>query len=167
MMGTKKTIKPLSSSDQIYAKELIRKLDRKIRQCVGSYLDPGLSSEFEDIVQSVYEQICRQLEDFKTCDSPAALVSVIAARAVWHVHRDRKPTQELTEDIPAAEADCGLGEILPAHISDRDREILTAVYERQDTMEELARDLRCPSPTLRQRLKRAKARMKKSIDGRT
>ena len=68
----KEKIKPLSKEDQIYAKELIQKLDGTIRRVVRSYLDADLSSEFEDIVQSIYEQICKQLDDFKKCDSPEA-----------------------------------------------------------------------------------------------
>ena len=157
-------IKPLSKEDQIYAKELIQKLDGTIRRVVRSYLDADLSSEFDDIVQSIYEQICKQLDDFKKCDSPEALVTVMAARRVWHIQRDWKPTELLSEDTPAAEENHGLEDILPSSISDRDREILTAVYERMDTMEDLSTDWGCSAATLRQRLKRAKDRLKKTLE---
>lgn len=155
--------KPLSKEDRIYAKELICELDGTIRRVVRSYLGTDVSSEFEDVVQSVYETICVQLDDFKKCDSQEALAVVIAARKVWRVRRDRKPTEELSEDMPASEDDPGLEDIFPLSISDVDREILTSVYVYQDTMEELSVDLVCPAATLRQRLKRARDRLKKVI----
>lgn len=161
---SEKKIKPLNREDQLYAKELIRVLNQKIRQTVYSNLGSDLSSEFEDIVQSVYEAICNQLDDFKSCDSQEALAVTISARAVWTFRRNHKPTEELSEDISAMETDRGLDEILPLSTSDMDREILTSVYERQDTMVELAADLGSSDSTLRQRLKRAKARLKKALD---
>lgn len=159
-----KEIKPLSKADQIYAKELIRELDGTIRRVVRSYLEDELSSEFDDIIQSIYEIICRQLDDFKKCDSQEALAVTIAARKVWHTQRDWKATEVLTEDIPSAEDDRGLDNILPLSISDADRAILTAAYDHRDTMEELSADLGCPPARLRQRLKRARDRLKKAVD---
>lgn len=160
----KKKIKPLSIEDQIYAKELIQDLDGTIRRVVRSYLDADLSSEFEDIVQSIYETICLQLDDFKHCDSQRALAIVIAARKVWHVHRDRKPTEVLSEDSIATEDSRGLEDILPRSISLSDKELITAVYAYQESMEDLAVDLGCPASTLRQRLKRARDRLKKALE---
>lgn len=159
-----KKIKPLSKADQVYAKELIREFDGTIRRVVRSHLGDDLSSEFEDIVQSIYETICIQLDDFKKCGSQEALVVTIATRKVWHMQRDWKPTEELTEDILAIESDRGLGNILPASISDTDRAILIAAYENRDTMEELSTDWGCPSAKLRQRLKRARDRLKKAVE---
>lgn len=159
-----KKIKPLSTEDQIYAKELIRVLDGTICKIVRAYLGAELASEFEDTVQDVYEQICNQLEDFKTCDSPEALVVTLASRKVWHIRRDHKPIEALSADIPFMEVDRGLEDILPSSISAADREILTSVYERQDSMADLAGDLGCPPATLRQRLKRAKRRLKKTLE---
>lgn len=161
---SEKQIEALSIEDQIYAKELIEKLDGTICRVVRSNLDADLSSEFEDIVQSVYERICMQLDDFKKCDSQEALAKTIAIRRVWHVQRDRKPTELLSDDIPAGEDDRGLADILPPSISDEDKAILTAVYECMDTMEELSEDLNCSAATLRQRLKRARDRLKKAIE---
>lgn len=160
----RKEIKPLSEADQKYAKELIRELDGTIRRVVRFYLDDALSSEFEDIVQSIYETLCVQLDDFKKCDSQEALVVTIAARRVWRIQRDWKTTEVLTEDIPAMEEDCGLDNILPLSTSAADRAILTAAYVHQDTMEELSTDLGCSSAKLRQRLKRARDRLKKAVD---
>lgn len=156
-----KQIKPLSRADQVYAKELCQVLEEKIRHTVRSNLSADLFSYFEDIVQSIFESICRQLEDFKKCDSQEALAVTIAARATWNFCRDHKSTETLSEDIPATELDRGLEDILPRFISDSDREILTAVYDRQDTMVELAADLGCTPEKLRQRSKRAKARLKR------
>lgn len=164
---SEKTITPLSKEDQVYAQELIWKLEGTICRVVRSYLDVKLSFEFEDIVQGIYEQICKQLGDFKTCNNPYALAATIAARAVWRIQRKWKPTEELAEDIPAAEENRGLAEILPSSISDADKELLTSVYERQDTMVELSADLGCSAPTLRQRLKRARARLRKEIEENT
>jgi len=79
---SEKKIKPLSQEDQVYSKALIEVLNEKIRQTVRSNLGSDLSSEFEDIVQSVYEAICKQLDDFKNCDNQEALAVTIAARAV-------------------------------------------------------------------------------------
>jgi len=160
----KKKVQPLSREDQIFAKELIQKLNATIYGVVRSYLDDDFSSDFEDIVQSVYEEICTQLGDFRRCDSQKALATVIAARKVWHIQRDRRPTEVLTDDVPAPEANRGLEDILPLSISDKDREILTSVYVAHDTMVELSADLGCPPETLRQRLKRAKARLKQSLE---
>lgn len=161
---SKRKIKPLSQEDQIYAKELIGGLNAKIRQTVHSNLGSDLSSDFEDIVQSVYEAICKQLDDFKSCDSQEALAVTIAARAVWIFRRNHKPTEELSKDIPAMAYDPGLKDILPRSTSDTDREILTAAYDRQDTMVELSGDLGCAPDKLRQRLKRAKTRLKKALE---
>lgn len=161
---SKKQIKPLSKEDQIYAKELCRALEKKIRQTVHSNLGVELSAATEDIVQDVFESICSQLNDFKNCRSTEALAVTIAARAAWNFRRDHKPTETLSEDIPATEPDRGLEDILPRTISDKDREILTAVYDRRDTMVELTSDLGCTPDTLRQRLKRAKTRLKKVLD---
>lgn len=160
----KREIKRLSKADQKYAKELIHKLDGTIRRVVRFYLDEALSSEFEDIVQSIYETICMQLDDFKKCDNQEALVVTISARKVWHTQRDWKTTEELTEDIPAMEEDRGLDSILPLSTSAADRAILTAAYEHRDTMKELSADLGCSSAMLRQRLKRARDRLKKAVD---
>ncbi len=164
---SRKQIKPLSREDQLYAKTLIRELDEAIRRTVRSYLGADLSSEFEDIVQSIYEEVCTQLDDFKSCNNPEAFVVTMAARAVWNFRRDHKPAEELPEDIPAMAYDRGLEDILPRITSDTDREILTAVYDRQDTMVELAGDLGCAPDTLRQRLKRAKTRLKRALDENT
>lgn len=161
---SEKKIKPLSQEDQIYSKALIEILNEKIRQTVRSNLGSDLSSEFEDIVQSVYEAICKQLDDFKNCDNQEALAVTIAARAVWVFRRNHKPTEALSEDIPATEPDCGLDEILPSSTSKIDREVLTSVYERQDTMVELAADLGSSDSTVRQRLKRAKARLRNALE---
>lgn len=164
---SEKKIKPLSQEDQIYSKALIEVLNEKIRQTVRSNLGSDLSSEFEDIVQSVYEAICKQLYDFKSCDNQEALAVTIAARAVWVFRRNHKPTEVLSEDIPATEPDCGLDEILPASTSDTDRKVLTSVFERQDTMVELAADLGVSDSTVRQRLKRAKARLRRTLEENT
>lgn len=162
-MSTKE-IKPLSRKDQTYAKNLIRELDGAIRRTVRFYLGPDLSSEFEDIVQGVYEAICLQLGDFKRCDNQEALAVTIAARSVWNFRRNHKTTEELSKDIPAMAYDRGLDEILPTSTSDMDREILTSTYECQDTTVELATELGCSASTLRQRLKRAKTRLRKALD---
>lgn len=159
-----KKIEPLSEEDQVYAKELIRILNGRIRRTVRVTLGRDLSSEFEDIVQNVYEAICRQLDDFKNCDSQEALAVTIATRAVWTFRRDHKPTEALPEDIPAEESDRGLEELLPPSTPDADRALLTAVYDRRDTMVELAGELDCSPETLRQRLKRARARLRKALD---
>ena len=160
-------IEPLSEEDQVYAKELIRVLNGRIRRTVRVTLGRDLSSEFEDIVQNVYEAICRQLDDFKNCDSQEALAVTIATRAVWTFRRDHKPTEALPEDIPAEEADRGLGELLPTSTTDGDREILNAVYARRDRVADLAADLDCAPGTLRQRLRRAKARLKRTLEENT
>lgn len=164
---SKKKIKPLSIEDQIYAKELTRVLDGAIRRVTRSYIGSELASDFEDTVQTVYEKICEQLEDFKICDNPEAFVVRIAGRAASHVRRDHKETEPLSEDMPAPEADRGLEDILPSSTSDIDREILTAVYDRQDTMVDLADDLNRTPETMRQRLKRAKRRLKKALEEKT
>lgn len=161
---SKKKIKPLSIEDQIYAKELIRVLDGAIRRVVRSYLGSELVFEFEDTVQTVYEKICEQLEEFKKSDNPEAFAVRIAGRTASHVRRDHKITELLSQSIPAPEVDRGLEDILPSSISDKDRGILTSVYEHQDTMVALADDLGCAPETLRQRLKRAKRRLKKVLE---
>lgn len=160
----KKQRKPLSQEDQQYAKALIKELDGAIRRTIRSYLGPDLSFGFEDIVQDVYEDICCQLDEFKGCDTQEALAVTIASRAAWNFRRDHKLTEVLSEDIPAMAYDHGLDEILPTSTSDTDRAILVAAYERQDTMVELAGDMNTSASTLRQRLKRAKARLRKTLE---
>ena len=159
----KKEIKPLSKKDQVYAKNLLKEMDEVIRRVIHACLDAQLSSEFEDIIQDVYEAVCTQLDDFKSCANQEALMVTITTRRVWNFQRDHKQVEALSEDIPATEADFGLDELLPHSTSQADKEILISAYVHQDTMVELSGDLGCSPETLRQRLKRAKGRLKKAL----
>lgn len=161
----KKEIKPLTAEDQLYVKELVWQLNGTIRRVVRSYLDDDLSAEFDDVVQSIFETICKQLDDFRNADSPEALAVRIASRRVWHVRRDWKATEELSEDYAATDdGPRGLDDILPKSFPPSDKALLNSVYVHQESMVDLASDLGCSPAKLRQQLKRARDRLKKFIE---
>ena len=162
-MERKREIQPLTPEDRVYAQNLIEQYDTVIRKIINVQLDPDLKSEFEDLVQDVYERICVQLEDFKTYDSPEALVVTIATRAVWRKHRDRKETVPLADIYPAGEEDRTLDDLLPLSTTPEDRRLLTAIYRDRDTEKEVAQDLGEKPATVRQRVKRARDRLKKVL----
>lgn len=162
-MKRKKAVKPLSSEDQLYAKALIKKYDKTVRRVISAYLDPKLMAEFEDVVQNVYEAICSQLDDFRTYNSQEALVVTIASRAVWRVHRNRKETVPLADEHQAKEMDRGLEDIFPSSISDEDKKLLISIYEHMDTEKEVADDMGEKPATIRQRVKRARDRLKETL----
>lgn len=159
---------PLSVEDQLYAKEQIAKYDPTIRKVIGSYLNEELDSDFEDIVQNVYEMICCQLDDFRRYDAPKALVVKITKRAVWKYFRQQKKYEaaplEENLDYPAEEKDRGLEDILPFKLSPDDRQILIQTYQNMDTSMEVAADLGEKPATIRRRLHRARERLKKLLD---
>ena len=129
----KKEIKPLTAEDQLYVKELVWQLNGTIRRVVRSYLDDDLSAEFDDVVQSIFETICKQLDDFRNADSPEALAVRIATRRVWHVRRDWKATEELSEDYAATDdGPRGLDDILPKSFPPSDKALLNSVYGDKD-----------------------------------
>lgn len=160
---------PLSVEDQLYAKEQIEKYDPTIRKVIGTYLSKDLDSEFEDIVQDVYETICCQLDDFRTYSAPRALVVKITQRAVWKYFRrqqkykDKEAPLEENLDYPAAEEDRGLEDILPFKLSPDDRQILIRTYQNMDTSMEVAADLGEKPATIRRRVNRARERLKKLL----
>lgn len=162
-MDRKREIHPLTPDDQRYAKDLIEQYDRVIRSVIHNQLDQDLKSEFDDLVQDVFERICAQLEDFKTYDSPEALVVTIATRAVWRLHRARKETVPLEDIYPAREGDRTLDDLLPLSTTSEDRRLLTAIYRDRDTEKEVAQDLGEKPATVRQRVKRARDRLKKVL----
>ena len=164
----KRKVRPLSVEDQLYAKEQIEKYDPTIRKVIGTYLNKDLDSEFEDIVQDVFETICCQLDDFRTYSAPRALVVKITQRAVWKYFRQQKKYEaallEENLDYPAEEEDRGLEEILPFKLSPDDRQILIRTYQNMDTSMEVAADLGEKPATIRRRLNRARERLKKLLD---
>lgn len=164
-MKKEKKNRPLTEEEQIFAKSLIDKYDKTIRRTVQANLYDEVGEDFEDVVQNVYEMICRQLDDFRSYKEPEALAYTIAARAARNRSRAYKETLPLTEDPPGRERDPGLGELLPEDLPERDRELLTAVYERRDTVAETARDHGEKPAAVRQRLKRVRDRMKVMLFG--
>ena len=162
-MGRKKKVYPLTPEEQVFAKNLIKKYDEKIRRVIKSKLNPQYAYEFEDVVQNVYEMICKQLDDFKTYDKPEALVVTIAARAVSRLHRDWKETVPLSEDCVAKEEDKGLDEILPTDLSSGDKELLISVYQDRYTERETAENMGMNPSAVRQRMKRLRDRLRKIL----
>lgn len=163
-MEAKRKRRPLTAEEQRYAQELIRKYDKTIRRVVKAYLDLALKGELEDVVQSVYEAICCQLNDFKTYDSPEALVFTIASRAAWRLNKAWKETVSLTEELPAREPDRSLEDLLPGGISEEDKSLLISVYQHRDTAKEAAEDRGMKPEVVRQKLKRLRARMRKEFE---
>lgn len=163
-MERKRETYPLTSGERVFAKNLIEKYDRLIRRVIASQLDPRLAYEFEDVVQNVYEMICRQLEDFRRYDRPEALVVTIAARAVWRLHREWKETVPLPEDCAAREEDKGLEELLPDRLPAGDRALLISVYQNRYTEREVAEGMGVSPAALRQRMKRARDRLRKILE---
>lgn len=163
-MGRKKQVYPLTPEEQVFAKNLIKQYDETSRRVIKSKLNPQYAYEFEDVVQNVYEMICKQLDDFRTYDKPEALVVTIATRAVWRLHRDWKETVPLSEDFVAKERDDGLDEILPDKLSSNDKKLLTSVYQDQNTEKEVAENMGVSPSAVRQRIKRARDRLRKILE---
>lgn len=163
-MKIKKKGYSLTPEDQIYAKRLIKKFDKTIRRVIAAYLDPSLKYEAEDVVQNVYLMICQQLDDFRNYDSQEALVVTITTRAVKRLHRDWKDTVPLEDEYQAEDRDPGLDEILPSSLSPGDRSLLISVYQDRNTERELADDLGEEPATIRQRVKRARDRLRQALE---
>lgn len=166
-MKQKRKRRPLTPEEQSYAKALIEKYDPVIRRVVSARLEQRFYDEFEDVVQNVYETICTQLDDFMTYDKPEALVVTITTRAVWRVHKRWKETVSITDEEALAaptEPDIGLVEILPDGMPSGDRELLTAVYQNRKTEKEVAEATGEKPSTVRQRVKRARDRLKKVLE---
>ncbi len=164
-MGMKRERKPLSAEEQIYAKGLIEQYDKLIRKVIRTHLHREFTTaEFEDVVQNVFEDICCRLKDFPRYDSPEALVVTIAKRAAWKAYREqKKETLPLREDYPAREEDRGLEDILPAKLSQQDRQLLIRTYQNLETSMEVAEDMGEKPTTIRQRLSRARKRLEELL----
>lgn len=155
----------LTKEQQDAAMEIIRKYDVMIRKIAAAYLGRERRSEVEDVVQDVYEAICRQIEDVKRYESMEALVVRITVRRTWKVRKKLQgfvPLDEVSAK-PSENVDPGLDEILPASTPQADRDILSRIYVQRDTAEEAAKDLGINAGTVRQRLKRARDRLRKIL----
>ena len=88
----------------------------------------------------------------------------IAKRAAWKAYRlQKKETLPLREDYPAREEDRGLEDILPAKLSQQDRQLLIRTYQNLETSMEVAEDMGEKPTTIRQRLSRARKRLEELL----
>ncbi len=161
-MATKVTPRPLTTEEAAYVEGILREHDATLRRVIYSVLGKELRDEGEDVLQNVYEAVCRQVNDFKACDNHQALLVTIAARSAWRTRKKlcKRATVPLTEDIPMSGPDHGLLEILPFSTSDEDRRLLAQIYEEGNTIADEAEARKIKAPTLRQRLKRIRDQLR-------
>lgn len=161
-MATKASPRPLTTEEAAYVQSILREHDAKLRRVIYSILRQEFRDEGEDVLQDVYETVCRQVDDFKVCDNHEALLVTIAARSAYRTRKRlcKRATVPLTEDIPTSEPDYGLLEILPFSTSDKDRQLLAKIYEERNTITDEAEAQKIKAPTLRQRIKRIRDQLR-------
>jgi len=160
--------KPLTPQEQAFAKELCEKYHGAILRVIHTYLGPELSREREDILQDVFRMICEQINDFKTCKYPGALIRKITAYRVLEVRKKLGRFQPLPEDGEFLETNAEtqgspLYEWFPRSMKDEDKQILETIYGEGRDVVDVADDIGISASTLRQRLKRAKDRLKRDL----
>lgn len=164
-MATNELLRPLTPEEVVLVQNILREHDDTLRRVIYYALGPEFRDEGEDVLQDVYVTVCKQVDDFKTCDKTEALLVTIATRSAYRARKklSKRTTIPLTEDIPADEPDHGLMEILPPTVSDEDRRLLTKIYEDRNTIAEEAEVRNIKAPTLRQRLKRIRDELRTAL----
>ncbi len=164
-MATKAPLRPLTPEETAFVQNILSEYDAMLRRVIFHALGEEFRNEGEDVLQDVYESVCRQVDDFRTCDNHTALLVTIASRSAYRTRRrlSKRVSVPLTEDIPVDETDHGLLEILPPTTSDEDRRLLTKIYAERNTIAEEAEARNIKAPTLRQKLKRIRDELRSAL----
>lgn len=159
--------KSLTPQEQAYAKEICEKYHDTVVRIINAYLGPDLTREREDITQDVFRMVCEQLDDFKSYDNPEALVFKMTARRVQAVRKKLERYVPLPDENALIMEDgvqgADLFEWFPNSLPDKDKEVLQKVYGEKRDVAEAAAEIGVPAATMRQRLKRAKDRLRKEL----
>jgi len=156
---------PLTPEDRAFAEELSNKYYGLIKRIAKRRIKSDPAIELEDVIQDVYLMICKQVADFRETDTPEALIWTMTTRRVDWLRKTAPRHEPLSENASASDApDLGIEEYYTDDMSDFDKFLLDEVYTKQETIADVARDIDMPAPRLRQRLKRARDKLKNVIE---
>ena len=154
----------LTPEERAYAEELIQTYGVLIRHTARRYLGQDYAKDMEDVVQDTYEAICRQVDQFAFYENKGALIVTITMRTAKRYRKKNNRFVPLEIELTAPErGPAGLDELLPRATSEGDRDLLNRFYVYRETTGQIATELGEQESTIRQRLKRARDRLRKRL----
>lgn len=163
---SKQPEKRLNREDQDFVLDLMNRYEPDLRKVVRGTMCELMPDEdmINDVLQDTYEAMCRQVDSIRTVEKKRAYIRTIATRCAIQECKRLTKNLPLEEDYPAPAAPPdGLDELLPKSTPSKDRRLLTQVYAYGNTPLEVARDTGENCDAVRQRLKRARDRLKRKM----
>ena len=156
----------LTPAERAYLEALFKESYRKLYSVAYRHLAGVCMYSVEDVIQETFLRACTNFYKMIQFDSPEAwLVAVCHNVAVDEAKRCMRLREfvDSTDHTNGCAVPDSLDEILPHDTLPEERDLLVRYYVHHDSTEEIARDLKLKPAAVRQRLVRAREKLKKKL----